>query len=276
MSSTQNTNFVQSGQRTVRMEREAVASLEARIDDHFCRACELLMQTRGRVILTGMGKSGHIASKIAATLASTGTPSFFVHPGEASHGDMGMITDGDAVLALSNSGSTPEIMTLLPLLKRLGSVLVSMTGNPESALASASDAHLNIGVETEACPLDLAPTSSTTNTLVMGDALAIALLEARGTDWFRERYPEVFASKHWARGEEVVAVFGWPGVAGLSAMPFPLHPLVVLGVLAGMKKRALLSALFLGRFTKYLAFGWVATNSPGALRRLRGGGEKRT
>jgi arabinose-5-phosphate isomerase len=180
MSSTQNTNFVQSGQRTVRMEREAVASLEARIDDHFCRACELLMQTRGRVIVTGMGKSGHIASKIAATLASTGTPSFFVHPGEASHGDMGMITDGDAVLALSNSGNTPEIMTLLPLLKRLGSVLVSMTGNPESALASASDAHLNIGVETEACPLDLAPTSSTTNTLVMGDALAIALLEARG------------------------------------------------------------------------------------------------
>ena len=106
--------------------------------------------------------------------------------------------------------------------------------------------------------------------------LFAALLEARGTDWFRERYPEVFASKHWARGEEVVAVFGWPGVAGLSAMPFPLHPLVVLGVLAGMKKRALLSALFLGRFTKYLAFGWVATNSPGALRRLRGGGEKRT
>ena len=109
-----------------------------------------------------------------------------------------------------------------------------------------------------------------------GFALFAALLEARGTDWFRERYPEVFASKHWARGEEVVAVFGWPGVAGLSAMPFPLHPLVVLGVLAGMKKRALLSALFLGRFTKYLAFGWVATNSPGALRRLRGGGEKRT
>lgn len=180
MSPTQNTNFVQSGQRTVRMESEAVASLEARIDAHFYKACELLMQTRGRVIVTGMGKSGHIASKIAATLASTGTPSFFVHPGEASHGDMGMITADDAVLALSNSGSTPEIMTLLPLLKRLGIVLVSMTGNPESALATESDAHLNIGVETEACPLDLAPTSSTTNTLVMGDALAIALLEARG------------------------------------------------------------------------------------------------
>ncbi|MEP4485766.1 MAG: KpsF/GutQ family sugar-phosphate isomerase [Halioglobus sp.] len=180
MPSSQNTNFVESGQRTVRMESEAVASLETRIDAHFYRACELLMETRGRVIVTGMGKSGHIASKIAATLASTGTPSFFVHPGEASHGDMGMITDNDAVLALSNSGSTPEIMTLLPLLKRLGIVLVSMTGNPESALANASDAHLDIGVETEACPLDLAPTSSTTNTLVMGDALAIALLEARG------------------------------------------------------------------------------------------------
>ncbi|MEP6389357.1 MAG: KpsF/GutQ family sugar-phosphate isomerase [Halioglobus sp.] len=180
MPSTQNTNFVESGQRTVRMESEAVASLETRIDAHFYRACELLMETRGRVIVTGMGKSGHIASKIAATLASTGTPSFFVHPGEASHGDMGMITDNDAVLALSNSGSTPEIMTLLPLLKRLGIVLVSMTGNPASALANASDAHLDIGVETEACPLDLAPTSSTTNTLVMGDALAIALLEARG------------------------------------------------------------------------------------------------
>ncbi|MEP0203419.1 MAG: KpsF/GutQ family sugar-phosphate isomerase [Halioglobus sp.] len=180
MPSTQNTNFVESGQRTVRMESEAVASLETRIDAHFYRACELLMETPGRVIVTGMGKSGHIASKIAATLASTGTPSFFVHPGEASHGDMGMITDNDAVLALSNSGSTPEIMTLLPLLKRLGIVLVSMTGNPASALANASDAHLDIGVETEACPLDLAPTSSTTNTLVMGDALAIALLEARG------------------------------------------------------------------------------------------------
>ena len=146
----------------------------------FDRACDLLLQTRGRVIVTGMGKSGHIARKIAATLASTGTPAFFVHPGEASHGDMGMITGDDAVIALSNSGAVAEIVTLLPLLKRLGTPLVSMTGNAESVLAKASDVHLDTGVETEACPLDLAPTSSTTTALVMGDALAIAMLEARG------------------------------------------------------------------------------------------------
>jgi arabinose-5-phosphate isomerase len=157
-----------------------VAALEARIGDDFERACELLLQIRGRVIVTGMGKSGHIARKIAATLASTGTPAFFVHPGEASHGDMGMITAEDAVIALSNSGAVTEIVTLLPLLKRMGTALVSMTGNAQSVLALASDVHLNTGVETEACPLDLAPTSSTTTALVMGDALAIALLEARG------------------------------------------------------------------------------------------------
>jgi arabinose-5-phosphate isomerase len=162
------------------MEAEAVAALEQRIGADFQRAAELLMATRGRVIVTGMGKSGHIASKIAATLASTGTPAFFVHPGEASHGDMGMITADDTVIALSNSGNVPEIMTLLPLLKRMGTPLVSMTGNPASTLAQASNAHLDTGVETEACPLDLAPTSSTTTALVMGDALAIALLEARG------------------------------------------------------------------------------------------------
>jgi arabinose-5-phosphate isomerase len=157
-----------------------VAALEHRIGADFERACELLLKTSGRVIVTGMGKSGHIARKIAATLASTGTPAFFVHPGEASHGDMGMITAGDAVIALSNSGSVAEIVTLLPLLKRMGTVLVSMTGNDQSVLARASDVHLDTGVETEACPLDLAPTSSTTTALVMGDALAIALLEARG------------------------------------------------------------------------------------------------
>lgn len=162
------------------MERDAVASLEGRIGESFCRACELLLQVRGRVIVTGMGKSGHIARKIAATLASTGTPAFFVHPGEASHGDMGMITADDAVVALSNSGRSPELVTLLPLLKRLGIPLVSMTGEATSPLAAAADAHLDTGVETEACPLNLAPTSSTTTALVMGDALAIALLEARG------------------------------------------------------------------------------------------------
>ncbi|MFV0477191.1 MAG: SIS domain-containing protein [Parahaliea sp.] len=166
--------------RTIQMESAAVADLEGRIDEHFDRACELLLATRGRVIVTGMGKSGHIARKIAATLASTGTPAHFVHPGEASHGDMGMITPKDSVIALSNSGNSPEIVTLLPLLKRLGTPLISMTGKPLSPLATVSDAHLNTGVTTEACPLDLAPTSSTTTALVMGDALAIALLEARG------------------------------------------------------------------------------------------------
>ena len=173
-------SYISSAQRTIRMEAAAVAALEARIGEEFTRACELLLQVRGRIIVTGMGKSGHIARKIAATLASTGSPAFFVHPGEASHGDMGMITAEDAVIALSNSGAVAEITTLLPLLKRLGIPLVSMTGNPQSTLAQSSDVHLNTGVETEACPLDLAPTSSTTTALVMGDALAIALLEARG------------------------------------------------------------------------------------------------
>jgi arabinose-5-phosphate isomerase len=174
------TDYVASARRTIRMEAEAVAALEARVGGAFERACECLLGIRGRVIVTGMGKSGHIARKIAATLASTGTPAFFVHPGEASHGDMGMITAADAVIALSNSGAVPEVVTLLPLLKRLGIPLISMTGNDTSTLAESSDVHLNTGVETEACPLDLAPTSSTTTALVMGDALAIALLEARG------------------------------------------------------------------------------------------------
>ncbi len=172
--------FATSARRTIKMEFEAVAALEARIGVDFEHACELLLQTRGKVIVTGMGKSGHIARKIAATLASTGTPAFFVHPGEANHGDMGMITAEDAVIALSNSGAVAEIITLLPLLKRMGTALVSMTGNDQSVLAIASDVHLDTGVETEACPLDLAPTSSTTTALVMGDAIAIALLEARG------------------------------------------------------------------------------------------------
>ena len=173
-------SFVESGQRTIRMEATAVSALEARIDDAFVRACELILPIDGRVVVTGMGKSGHVGTKIAATLASTGTPAFFVHPGEASHGDMGMITASDCVIALSNSGTTPEVLTLLPLLKRLGVPLISMTGAPASTLATSSDVHLDTGVETEACPLDLAPTSSTTCALVMGDALAIALLEARG------------------------------------------------------------------------------------------------
>jgi arabinose-5-phosphate isomerase len=174
------TSYSASARRTISMEAAAVAALEERIGTEFVQACELLLQVRGRIIVTGMGKSGHIARKIAATLASTGSPAFFVHPGEASHGDMGMITADDAVIALSNSGAVPEILTLLPLLKRLGIPLISMTGNEQSPLGQSSDVHLNTGVETEACPLDLAPTSSTTTALVMGDALAIALLEARG------------------------------------------------------------------------------------------------
>ncbi|WP_237066245.1 KpsF/GutQ family sugar-phosphate isomerase [Microbulbifer guangxiensis] len=172
--------IIQAGRRTILMETEAVAALENRINADFKRACELILQCRGRTIVTGMGKSGHVGGKIAATLASTGTPSFFVHPGEASHGDLGMITREDLVIAISNSGSSAEVLTLLPLLKRLGIPMISMTGKPESPLAQAADVNLDISVATEACPLNLAPTSSTTVTLVMGDALAVALLEARG------------------------------------------------------------------------------------------------
>ncbi|MBL1272608.1 MAG: KpsF/GutQ family sugar-phosphate isomerase [Oceanospirillales bacterium] len=166
--------------QAIRIERDAISALENRIDDHFIRACEVIMACRGRVVVTGMGKSGHIGHKIAATLASTGTPSFFVHPGEASHGDMGMITSQDVVIAISNSGNTSEVVTILPLIKRMGAPLISMTGNPTSTLAKEAVANLDVSVETEACPLGLAPTSSTTATLVMGDALAVALLEARG------------------------------------------------------------------------------------------------
>ena len=162
------------------MERDAVAVLADRIDESFSKACDTLLACKGRVVVTGMGKSGHIGNKIAATLASTGTPAFFVHPGEASHGDLGMITAGDVVIARSNSGTTGELITILPLLKLLAVPVIALTGNPDSELATAADVHLNVGVAEEACPLNLAPTSSTTVTLVMGDALAIALLEARG------------------------------------------------------------------------------------------------
>lgn len=151
-----------------------------RLDGDFVRACEMILASKGRVVVVGMGKSGHVGKKIAATLASTGTTSFFVHPAEASHGDMGMITRDDIILALSNSGSTNEIVTLLPLIKRLGIRMISLTGDPESILARAADINLNAHVVHEACPLNLAPTSSTTAALVMGDALAVALLDARG------------------------------------------------------------------------------------------------
>ena len=162
------------------IEARAVSDLMSRVDASFVRAAELLLGCKGRVVVLGMGKSGHIGNKLAATLASTGTPAFFVHPGEASHGDMGMITPDDVVIALSNSGETDELRVLVPLLRRLGVPLIALTGNPASTLGEAATVHLNVGVAQEACPLGLAPTSSTTAALAMGDALAVALLEARG------------------------------------------------------------------------------------------------
>lgn len=178
------------GRRALEIERDALSALIPRLDASFARACELMQACKGRVVVTGMGKSGHIGNKIAATLASTGTPSFFVHPGEASHGDLGMITRDDVVLAISNSGETAEIVMLVPLFKRLRAPLIAMTGKPQSTLALAADAHLDVSVAQEACPLNLAPTASTTATLAMGDALAVALLEARGFT------PEDFAMSH--------------------------------------------------------------------------------
>lgn len=162
------------------MEGQAVLKLKDRIDQLFATACQYMLDCTGRVVVTGMGKSGHIGGKIAATLASTGTPSFFVHPGEASHGDLGMITSGDVVLAISNSGETDELLTIVPMIKRLGVPLITMTGNASSRLAVQADVNLDISVEKEACPLNLAPTTSTTVTLALGDALAVSLLKVRG------------------------------------------------------------------------------------------------
>jgi len=164
----------------IETEAQAVGTLTERIDAGFLEACRLMLGCEGRVIVIGVGKSGHIGHKIAATLASTGTPAFFVHPAEASHGDLGMIKPQDVILALSNSGETDEVNVILPLLKRLGVKIIAMTGNPASTLARHADAHLDVSVEKEACPLGLAPTSSTTVALVMGDALAVSLLETRG------------------------------------------------------------------------------------------------
>lgn len=174
----------------VDIEADAVRGLLRSIGPDFIKACEICLACRGRIVVTGMGKSGHVAGKIAATLASTGSPAFFVHPGEASHGDLGMITPEDTVLAVSNSGDTPEIVVILPLIKRLRVPLITMTGRPESTLAQAADVNLHTGVNKEACPLNLAPTASTTATLAMGDALAVTLLECRG---FTE---EDFAMSH--------------------------------------------------------------------------------
>jgi arabinose-5-phosphate isomerase len=178
------------GRQALDIEIEGLRAQRPRLGAEFARACRVCLECRGRVVVTGMGKSGHIGGKIAATLASTGTPAFFMHPGEASHGDIGMITRDDAVLALSNSGETDEILTIVPVIKRLGAPLIAFTGNPNSALARAATVHLDIGVPAEACPLNLAPTASTTAALAVGDALAVTLLKARG---FTE---EDFARSH--------------------------------------------------------------------------------
>jgi arabinose-5-phosphate isomerase len=182
--------LIDRGRRVLRTEAEAVAALEHRLGDDFAAACRLLLACTGRIVVTGMGKSGHVGNKIAATLASTGSPSFFLHPAEAIHGDIGMITAGDVVLAISNSGETDELLTILPVIKRLDVPLIALTGNHGSTLSRYASVTLDISVPAEACPLNLAPTASTTATLAMGDALAIAVLEARG---FTE---EDFARSH--------------------------------------------------------------------------------
>ena len=173
-------NFIEQGKRVLDIERQALTDIAQYLDENFNKACQLMYQCHGRVIVVGMGKSGHIGNKIAATLASTGTPAFFVHPGEASHGDLGMITHDDVVMLLSNSGETSEVLNIIPVIKRIGAKMIAMTGNPESSMANWADAHVCIKVSKEACPLGLAPTASTTATLAMGDAIAVALLETRG------------------------------------------------------------------------------------------------
>jgi len=184
-------DFATSGRRVFEVEARGLAAVATRIDGDFSSACALMLAAAGRVVCTGMGKSGHVARKIAATLASTGTPAFYMHPGEAGHGDLGMVTDADIVLAVSYSGESDEIITLLPALKRQGNRLLAMTGRPGSTLAAAADVHLDVSVPEEACPLHLAPTTSTTATMAMGDALAVALLEARGftADDFARSHP---------------------------------------------------------------------------------------
>ena len=183
-------SLIAAGRRAIEIEGRALTSLIPRLDHGFAQDCEICLQCKGRVIVTGMGKSGHIAGKIAATLASTGTPSFFMHAAEASHGDIGMITREDVLLALSNSGETDEVLLLIPHVSRLGVPLIAVTGNPKSSLARAARVHLDVSVAEEACPLNLAPTASTTVTLALGDALAVAMLEARGFT------PDDFARSH--------------------------------------------------------------------------------
>ena len=173
-------DFIRSGQRVIEIEQQALGALSQRINQHFVEACQLCLSCTGKVVVSGMGKSGHIGHKIAATLASTGTPAFFMHPGEANHGDLGMLSSNDVLLAISNSGESSELVSLLPVVKRLKIPIIAMTNNAESALGKHADVVLDISVEQEACTLGLAPTTSTTVTLVIGDALAVALLDAKG------------------------------------------------------------------------------------------------
>jgi arabinose-5-phosphate isomerase len=185
------TALMAAGRRAIDIESRAVAALLPRIDARFAQACQLCLAASGRVVVSGLGKSGHIGNKIAATLASTGTPSFFLHAAEACHGDLGMVAHGDVLLAISNSGETAELIALLPHLRRLDAAVIAMTGNPDSTLAREASVNLDVSVSEEACPLNLAPTASTTATLAMGDALATALLEARGftTEDFARSHP---------------------------------------------------------------------------------------
>ena len=229
MKDPKSTDLLALAARVLEIESRAVNELVSRLDEAFATACRLCLEIQGRVVVTGMGKSGHIGGKIAATLASTGTPSFFMHPAEASHGDLGMITPHDLLLAVSYSGETDEVLTILPLVKRMGAKLISMTGKPQSTLARVADVHLDVSVSEEACPLNLAPTASTTATLAMGDALAVALLESRGftAEDFARSHPSGSLGKRLLlrvadvmhTGDEIPAVFAEASLsAGLMEM----------------------------------------------------------
>lgn len=227
-------NLIQDGIDVIKAEANSVQALAQRIDENFARACEYILKCAGRVIVMGMGKSSYIGGKIAATLASTGTPAFFVHPGEASHGDLGMITEKDVVIAISNSGETPELLTILPLLKHLKVILISIAGNKHSTLSQAANVNLDTAVAEEACPLNLTPTSSTTAALVMGDALAIALLKARGftaVDFARSHPGGRLGKRLLLRVEDIMRVG--------DAVPLVLENVVVSEALVEMSKKAL-------------------------------------
>ncbi len=202
------TEIIEIGKRIIREERNALKGTEEAIDEEFARAVKLILGAKGKVVVTGMGKSGLVGQKIAATLASTGTPSFFLHPAEAIHGDLGMISKEDIVLAISNSGETPELLAIIPTIKRWGNPVVAITNNPKSTLAKQSDIHLYLNVEKEACPLNLAPTSTSTATLALGDALAVALLELRGftEEDFAQLHPGGSLGKKLMRVQEIMHV----------------------------------------------------------------------